>query len=100
MKSFSELQATFEKKVAENKAREDAIRANPALAVTPAMKKLYRTQGVVMLVVGLILGFATSVGAMVTGRVLIIGISSAAVFTVLGVWMMITGTNPLRGLKK
>lgn len=98
--ALTDLQKAFEKKVAENKAREDAIRANPVLVQTPAMKKLYRQQGLIMFVVGIVLGCATMVGAMVTGRILIIGISAAGVFAVLGVWMIVTGTNPLRNFKK
>lgn len=96
MKSLNDFQKAFEKKVAENKAREDAIRANPQLAKTPATKQLYRKQGLVMVFIGLIVGFATTVGALATGRILIIGASASLVFVVLGIWMAATGTNPLR----
>ncbi len=98
MQSIEAIKALMKKGYAESKQVEDAVRANPALANTPAMKKRYRGYGVLMFVIGLGLTVANYLSTQATGRVLIIAAAANIVFIFGGLWMMATGKNPF--LKK
>lgn len=84
----------FKIKVAESKAREDAIRANPALASTPAMKKMYRQHGVVIFILGVAVAVGDVIGWEVVGGALIIMLAIPIVLIPSGIYMMLTGKNP------
>ena len=99
MRSFEEMKDLVKKAAAESKAHEDAVRANPALARTPEAIARYRRNGMVMLVLGLGISFATYMGYQETGRALVIAISAGLVLTLGGAWTLITGTNPFRPKK-
>lgn len=100
MRSLEETIQLIKKSAAEAKAKEDAVRANPELAKTPEVKKRYRTNGLIMFILGLAISFATYMGYQETGRILIISFSASLVLVVGGIWMMFTGINPFIGLKK
>jgi hypothetical protein len=86
----------FKTKVAESKAREDVIRANPALANTPAMKKMYRQHGVVMLVLGAAVAMGDVIGWEIVGGALVMMLAIPMVLIPCGFYMIATGKNPLR----
>lgn len=87
-------------KSAESKLREDAIRANPALANTPEMRKMYRQHGVVMLVLGIAVAIGDAIGWEVVGGALVIMLAIPMVLVPAGIYMIATGKNPFAKMKR
>lgn len=94
MRSLEEIKALVKKGYTESKAVEDAVKANPTLMDTPAIKKRYRGYGVLMVVLGLGITFTNYMTWQSTERVLIIAAAANIVFVLGGLWMIITGKNP------
>lgn len=90
----------FKRKVAETKAREDVLRANPALAKLPEVKRQQRNSGAVLLVIGVCIAVANAYAWIEVGRALIWGIALPIVFVPSGIYMIVTGKNPFLRLKK
>ena len=94
MRSFEEIKALAKKGYEESRAIEDAVKANPARANTPQMRRRYRSHGAVMVVLGLGITFANVMSYRSTGGMLVIGIAASVVFVFGGFFMMLTGRNP------
>ena len=90
----------FNKKFAETKAREAAIRANPELVNSPEVKHQQRNAGWILCVTGVVIAVANGYAWISVGYVLIWGIVLPVIFIPSGIYMMITGKNPFLQLKK
>ena len=94
------LKDSFAAKVRENEAREAAIRANPALANTPEVKRQRRFVGFVIFLLGIVLAIADLVSWETVGSMLIFFIAVPIVFIPSGIYMMVAGKNPFLKMKR
>lgn len=94
------LKESFATKIRENEAREAAIRANPALANTPEVKRQRRFAGLVLVLIGVALVGIDMVSLNADDSVIILFVVLPVLFIPLGIYMLVFGKNPPFRLRK